>query len=67
MFIGREGTSIDVQVRVYLYGRHMEPHRLEQRAQAARNDSFAYPTDYPATDKDVLCRVLLHERNVAVC
>ena len=59
MLVGGESASIDVKVRVYLYGGDVEAHGLEQGPQTACDDPLPHSTDDTTAHEDVLHRVLL--------
>ena len=54
MFVGREGPSVNVQIRVYLYGGYFESHGLQQCPYAASDDPLSDAANYSSADQDVL-------------
>lgn len=54
MFVGRECSSVDVQVRVDFDGCNIQTAALQQRSNATRDNSFANTTDNAASHEYVL-------------
>ena len=70
MFVGGEGSSVDIEVGVDLYGSDGKSTRLEKRAHTASDDALAYPA-YNTTAHQNILNIIIHclksrERNVVI-